>query len=487
MIGLSALGERSAAILSDQDLELVHAASLDVLNYVGMVFEDERSVRLLVANGAAAKEDRVLLPPAMVERAIALCPSRFPLFARDPALNVQLGLGRLYFTSGYGATFVLDLDTDQLRPARLEDVRQGALLADALDMVHYCLLPVIPQDVNCELGELAGAALLLATTTKHVGPSLSTVRYYPTLIELARMVAPLDGALPISLGCTTSSPLKLSRDSIARMRLCAERRIPFRVVSAPMSGATAPATLAGTLVQQNAEILGSLTLGQLMNPGTPLIYGTFASAADMRTGKIVLGGPELALLNAASAQLCRRYEIPLAYGTGGTSDSPAADQQAGAERMLTALYAATAGVEVIHDAVGGLLGSAMCFSPAQMVMDNEFCQMIGRTLAGIEVSTDTLALDVIAGVGPGGNYLAESHTVKHYRREHFLPKLMNRGNISDWYESDVTSTRAASTMEGRARERARSILQTHKPDRVDEVTRRHMEAILAAVGVQISL
>jgi trimethylamine--corrinoid protein Co-methyltransferase len=219
-----------------------------------------------------------------------------------------------------------------------------------------------------------------------------------------------------------------------------------------------------------------------MYPGTPLIYGTFAAAGDMATGKIVLGGPEIALLNAATAQMCRKYGIPLGYGTGGTSDSPAADLQTGAEKMLTLLSEAIAGVEVIHDAVGGLLGSAMCFSPAQMVLDNELCQMVDRLLRGIEVSAETMALDLLDAVGPGGNFLAEDHTVSHFRREHFLPKLMNRTSIGDWPGSD-----ADPLMVERARQRARRILATHKPNAVDAVTRGRMESVLQAAGVNISL
>lgn len=482
MFGVSPLGGHSLDVLSDSDVEMVHAASLHLLEQVGMVFEDAAAVKLLLAHGATQCDDRVLLPGPLVEASLAAAPSQFSLYARDPSKNVELGVGRTYFTSGYGATFVIDLETEEFRPARLDDVRQVATLADALGMVHYCLLPVIPQDVAGDAGELAGAAILLATTDKHVGPSLSTARLYPAVVELARLVARDENQLPISLGCTTSSPLKFSADSIARMRICGQHCIPFRIVSAPLAGATAPASLAGTLAQQNAEVLGCITLGQLMNPGTPLIYGTFAAASDMRSGKIALGGPELALLNGASAQLAKRYGVPLAYGTGGTCDSPVSDEQAGAERMMTALFAASAGVEVIHDAVGGLVGGAMCFSAAQMAMDNEFCQMIARTLRGIEVNPDTLALDVIAGVGPGGNFLAETHTVKHYRREHFLPKLLNRASVNDWYVGGANAG-----MLERAREQARRILADHHPRSVDAATRNRMQKVLSDAGVAVEV
>jgi trimethylamine---corrinoid protein Co-methyltransferase len=482
VFGVSRPGGSPLDVLSGSDLEMVHAASLRILEQVGMAFEDAEAVRLLLASGATRQGDRVLLPGQLVEDCLAASPSEFTLYARDPSKDVELGVGRTYFTSGYGATFVIDVGTDEFRQARLDDVRQAAILADVLDMVHVCLLPVIPQDLAGEAGELAGVAILLATTGKHVGPSLSTARLLPAVVDLARLVARDQAKLPISLGCTTSSPLKFSADSIARMRICGQHRIPFRIVSAPLAGTTAPATLAGTLVQQNAEVLGGITLGQLMNPGTPLIYGTFAAASDMRSGKIALGGPELALLNGASAQLAKRYGVPLAYGTGGTCDSPVPDEQAGAERMMTALFAACAGVEVIHDAVGGLLGGAMCFSAVQMAMDNEFCQMIARTMRGIEVNPDTLALDVIAAVGAGGNFLSEMHTVKHYRKEHFLPKLLNRTSVNDWYAGAANEG-----MMERARGQVSRILSEHHPGAVDLATRGRMQSVLSGVDVAVEL
>ena len=443
-----------------------------------MVFEDEAAVSVLQARGASTEGSRVRIPSRLVEEALAQCPRQITLPARDPANDVNLGSGQVYFTSGYGATFVRDLDHDNLRPATIEDVGELVVLADALEMVHYCLLPVLPQDLPPEKAELAGAAVMLATTTKHVAPSLPTVRFFPTLLQLAQLAAG-GRRPPISLGATATSPLKLSADSIARLRFCARERLPFRIVSAPVSGVSAPATLAGTLAVQNAEVLGAVTLAQLLSPGTPVIYGTFAAAGDMRTGKIVLGGPELALMNAASAQLCRRYGMPLGYGTGGTCDSPHPDEQAAAEKMLTALVAAAAGVTAIHDAVGGMLGSAMCASAAQMVIDNEFCRMIQKAIRGMEVSPQTLALDLIAAVGPGGSFLAEEHTARHWRGEHFLPQLLDRSNV-------VEAHCGAAIFE-RARVEARRILRTHRVHAVDEDTRRAMEQSLHTVGINICL
>ncbi len=482
VFGVSPPSGRSLEVLSDANVELVHAASLHLLDQVGTVFEDAAAVELLEEHGALRRGDRVLLPGPLVEASVAAAPSQFSLYARDPSRNVNLGIGRTFFTSGCGATSVIDLETGEFRPARLDDVRQVAILADALDMVHYCLLPVIPQDVAGEAGELASAAILLSSTDKHVGIGLSTARLYPAVIELARLAARAENELPISLGCTTGSPLWLGADSIARMRISGKHRIPFRIVSAARSGTSAPASLAGTLVQQNAEVLAAITLAQLMNPGTPMIYGTVSAATDMRSGKIAMGGPELALLNGASAQLAKRYGVPLAYGTGGTCDSPVPDEQAGAERMLTALFAASAGVEVVHNAVGGLVGGGTCFSAAQMVMDNEFCQMIARTLPGIEVTPDTLALDVIAGVGPGGSFLPETHTVKHYRKEHFLPKLLNRTSARDWY-----GRQAEAGMPAKARDRALHLLAEHHPKAVDVGTKRLMERVLEEAGIAVTL
>jgi len=189
-----------------------------------------------------------------------------------------------------------------------------------------------------------------------------------------------------------------------------------------------PVTAAGAMALQNAEVLAGIVLAEVINPGVPCVYGSFTGPMNMRTAKLSLGSPELALMNAATAQLCRRYGIPFAYGTGGISDAWAPGTRAGIEKAVSVLTTTLAGVEVVHDGVSGLLGGANLASFEQVVIDNEMCKMINRICRGIEVDPERLALDVISEVGAGGNFLAHQHTVKHFREELWMSPLLGRVN-----------------------------------------------------------
>jgi trimethylamine--corrinoid protein Co-methyltransferase len=240
-----------------------------------------------------------------------------------------------------------------------------------------------------------------------------------------------------------------------------------------ISGVSAPATLAGLLVQQNAEVLAGIVVSQLVNPGTPVLYGTASTVLDMRTGGAALGGPEVGLLNLATAQLARYYHLP-SRGTGGNTDSKVADIQAGLESMMGVLLAALAGMNFIYDAAGSLEGS-LTLSYEKLVVDDEVCAMISRILSGIEVTDETLAVDEIGKAGPAASHLGTPFTHRMFRREHFLPTLLDRRAREAW------ARQGGKDLAGVARERARKILAEHAVEPLDaEVVRRVDEFLLEA-------
>ena len=235
--------------------------------------------------------------------------------------------------------------------------------------------------------------------------------------------------------------------------------IPLATPCAPMAGSTSPGTLAGTLVQMNVEALSGIVTTQLLNPGHPTLYSVVPTTTDLRTGAFCFGSVEMGMMNAAAAQVARRYNLPI-YNTAGPSESKVPDSQSAYEPAINVLLSAMAGANYIHDAAG-LLESGLTISLQTYVIDNDIAGMARRVLAGIEVDPDKLALDCIKRVGPGGNYLGDEHTTAHMRDEFFYPVLADRKPRMVWEAEGKLSA------EERARLLAISYLENHKPIPID--------------------
>jgi trimethylamine--corrinoid protein Co-methyltransferase len=442
-------------VLDESAVQRIHHASLRILEQVGVKIEHVRVREMLQEQGAWVEDQRVRFPCALVEDAVQKSPSKVTLYARDPAHNVYLGEGKIHFTNGFGATWVEDVETKKTRLAETKDLAALTRLADALPRVDYCLFPVVPQDVPKEKLDLECTAIALQNTTKHVQLSLETSDWVHEAIALGKAVAANGQPAPISSGGVPNSPLQFSFDTLEKFILLAQNDIPTFIVVGAMAGATAPVTLAGALTLQNAEFLAGLVVTQMVNPGTPVIYGTFSGGFDMRSTKLALGGPELYLITAATQQICNYYQVPLGYATGGVTDSAWLDIQTGIEKAQSTLFAALAGVDVIHDGASGLLQAGMLTSYSGMVIGNDICEAVAYLISGVEVNEENLAMEVISQVGPGGTYLDQLHTADHFREALALLPLR-------WRESQVPdSLLGGSGMVDKARERAKSILASH--------------------------
>lgn len=466
-------------MLTQSDLEKIHETSLRVLEKIGIKFEDEATLKVFRKNeGATVDGANVNFSRRLVEWAIDQAPGEFILRARNPAYDLVLGRSQVLYTSAFGATFVCDSEAETYRPATLDDLAEYVLLADNLENVHYVLTPFIPQDIPPGIAEIYAAAVQFNNTEKHVGVGVPSSGYLDDLWEMGALVAEeanVDGPV-YSLGATVNSPLVYSAEMLTKMIHAARHRIPLRVVSGALAGATAPVTLAGALAMQNAEVLAGITLCQLVNPGCPIVYGTFVGGMDMRTGKWAAAGPEMSLINAASAQMCRMYDIPLGYGTGGVTDCRVPDVRAGFEKALTNLGAALCGVEVIHDGVSGLMAGGMAVSFEQFIIDNEIANWINHFVRGIEVNEDTLAFEVIQEVGPGGQFLDQTHTVSRFRDEHLISPLLGREYALEWPTSE------AEDIVFQARRRVQDILSSHRPAELKPEVKTAIQAILTRIG-----
>lgn len=447
--------------LSDKDIEKIHHSSLKVLGEVGVEINDEGAVQLAKNKGAIVNEDRktVKFPPGLVMDFIHKAPSQVKLCGREEKHDLTLEGKRVYLGTGGTALNVLDLDSGKRRQTILKDLRNIAKLVDALDNIHFFLLPTYPSEIPTERVDVNRFFAGLSNTTKHIMGGVYTRKGVKDVIRMAEIIAGSPKKLRerpiISMITCAMSPLKQDGHYCRLMMEIARAGIPLVCPSEPLSGATAPITLAGTLVIQNVDTLVGVIITQIVNPGTPVICGSVATSTDLRDMKYLAGSIESGLINAAAAQMAQYYKLPY-YATAGMSDSKIPDAQSGYESAMTALLAALAGANYIHDAAG-LLEFALTVSYEKYVIDNEILGMVMRAVDGIEVNENTIAYELIKKVGPGGNFLAESHTVGHMRKEHYQPNLSDRNRREEWENQGAKDTL------NRAREKVQKILSSHRP------------------------
>jgi len=277
---------------------------------------------------------------------------------------------------------------------------------------------------------------------------------------------------PVTIGLINSlSPLGYSREMLAALMEYARWRQPVIIAALVMAGSTGPITLAGVLMQQNAELLAGITLTQLISPGTPVVYGSTSTNIDMKTGALAIGSPELSLVVAATAQMAHHYGLPCRSG-GALTDANSPNAQAGFESMLGLLTTVNSGVDfVLHAA--GILSSYLAFSYEKFVLDDEMCGMVRRFRRGIAVTPETLAYDIIAKVGPGGSFLVEPHTVKRCRSEFWQPAVCNREGLEAWQVGERQDAVA------RAHQRWQKLLAEHEDPPLDATTARQLQAFVA--------
>ncbi len=470
--------------LSQGDIEKIHAASLEVLDRVGIEVMPSEAREIFRAAGARVDDDanRVYLPPGLVAEALKTVRNEVVLHGRDPKHDMVLGGTHVYMGTGGAAVKVLDLETQQVRESTLKDVALVGRLVDALDNIHFYLRCCVARDIPGEDLDLNTYYAALANTSKHVTGNCFTVQSARAVIELASMIAGGREALrqrPIIsfTNCWTVSPLRFAPETVEVLTEVVRQEIPVFLSSAPQSGATSPAALAGTLVQINAEELSGVVYTQLVNPGAPIVLGYVPAVSDLRTGNFVGGGAEFALMHAAAAQLGQFYNLPV-YNSSGLTDSKIPDIQAGYEKGITGLAAALAGANYIHHSAG-FLESLLTVAYEQFVIDDDINGSIMRMVRGIEVTDETLSVGVIEQVCRGeGHYLGTQQSLQLMNTEYYYPHTGDRQGREDW-QSD-----GALDMWARARNKAQQLLKTHKPlpipPEIDAAIRKRFTILLPA-------
>ncbi|MBE9475147.1 MAG: trimethylamine methyltransferase family protein [Chloroflexi bacterium] len=462
--------------LSKNQVEIIHEGSLDLLEKTGVEVDHEAGLKALAEAGAKVDfhDKRARIPPDLVVRCLETVPDRFTLAARNPERDCQLVPGGIPFSrNGGGADFTIDLNTGEFRPMLYDDVRSYFKLMDALDGISF-IAPVFGQDMPVVGRDILMLREAFANTDKPIhlrAFSGETLKY---MFEMAVIVAGSKEALKkrpiVSLLEAPISPLKFLDVTVDALWLCGEYGIPLDVCVMPIAGGTGPMTMAGNIQLFNTEFLAGVVISQLAHPGAPLQYAPRPMAMDMRTGFSLAGSVELGVMAAAGAQMAHFYNVPVSLH-GPWSDSMTHDGQSTFERMYMTIMAALAGANVLVGA--GMMQQSLVISHEQLVIDDEVNRTVFSAVKGFEIDEERLGAEVIAKVGPGGNFVAEEHTLKYLRSERYVPSLLYRDSREAWEAS------GSKTFVERAKERALSILQEHQPNPLPEDISKELDKLVA--------
>jgi trimethylamine--corrinoid protein Co-methyltransferase len=467
-------------VLSQEDISKIHEATLWIIEHVGVKFPSERALTIWGEAGADIDHERMIVKagPAIIETALKQCPGAYSLAARDPAQDLVLDGNHVYLgTDGCGVE-VIDIETQKLRTSTLQDVKDIARIADAVEEIAFHWVPVSAQDTPVQTRGLHEIAAIWESSTKHVQTeSIYSPHEARAAISMAAMIAGGSDELRkrpvLSLMQCSASPLGHDGGSVDAALLAAEAGIPTGFMTMAACLTTGPATLAGNLAVGNAEVIAGTALLQLAHPGAPVFYAAAQTASDLRTGAYTGGGPEDFLFGGATNALADFYGIPLSMGSFATG-AKEPNWQAGIDNSLSTFMASAVMSDMLLGA--GFLHGSRVWSFAEMMMDCEIFSIIRQMMQGIAVDDETLALEAVAAVGPSGNFLTQKHTRRHMH-DIFVPEFMDRRTYSTW-ESKKDDARDW------ALAKARKTLAEHQPEPLDPALSREFARLIESVEVQ---
>jgi len=423
-------GFKPLTIMTEEQVEAIHRGSLDVLEHTGVRFESERALKLFEKNDCKVdhEERRVRFPPGLVEECLRLVPSCFHLKGRTPEYDLNIG-GRTLHWAAFPGMRAIDIDTWEPRTPTVEDNHDAIKILADLENVH--LLPSYTP--YCELEGVAPAMLLPTSCwsqMKYLRKPVRIGQAEDSHIWGLQMAQAL--GVDIFAAMESAPPLTWYGDAIDCAWDVAEAGYPVEVGCGAVLGGTGPATFAAGMVSSNAEVMSGIVLVQLVKPRTPILSNAFVFPQNMRTGAPGFGRIGIALFNVMYNQMWRgKYNIPTMFGSSGPGNSKSIDYQLGYEKSISTVLTAISGASIINY-VGGLTGE-LSYHPALSILDNDVAGMIGRFLKGVEVSDDTLALDLIQQIGPiPGFFLGEAHTREWWQKEQYVPVASDQLTYPEW-------------------------------------------------------
>ena len=457
-------------VLTDDEVAKVHRASLTLLENIGIANPTPRVIEAATAKGCQLDDrGRLLFPSSLVEDMIDVAAKTFVVHGRDPLYDWQAKNGNVNLCTGGAAVTMLDINSRDYRPSNIDDLYDLARLCDTLENIQWFTRPVVATEIDdlfaLDTNTIYASA---AGTQKHIGTSFTRGKNVYQSEALLDALGGYQGSFRKRPFCSVHatnivSPLTFATDSLDVTCAAIDIGMPVHAQTGPQAGATAPAALAGTLAQGCAESLASLSIINILKPGHPVIIGNWVFVSDLRTGAFSGGGGEQALLGAGAGQMSSFYGIPGGMGAGMT-DAKVPDGQASYEKALTMLTGALSGGGLVFESAG-MLASLLGCSHEAMIIDNEMLGNLRRIARGIEVTDESLSVDVVQDTVDGpGHYLGHNQTISIMETEYDYPKIANRQTPADWKQE------GAKDIWERASERAKRVLAEHNPKYIDSKT-----------------
>ena len=451
------LGIPRLKVLSDGDIERIHLSTLEVLRRTGISVKEPKAIEVFKKAGCLVDGERVRIPAHPVERALRATPPRVAMSDRNGNPAMFLEANNVYFGTGSDTPYLSDLQTKRRRLAVLNDIESVAKVVDYLPELSFLMCSGIASDVNPKISDLHHFGAMVSQTEKPIVFTAWSFDNLKAIVQMAEAVAggakKLRSSPFIALYTEPISPLTLAAESTQKLMFMAEKALPVVFTPGLLTGGTGPVTIAGGLVQANAEMLGGYVLAHSIREGMPFIYGGGVFPIDMATGLLRYSAPESLLATSALTDMAHHYRLPM-FSFAGCSDSNIYDEQAAIEGALWTLLSSLNGGNLVHDV--GYINNGLTTSYEQLVVSNEVISMVRRITGGFEINEETLALDLIHKVGPGGEYLTSEHTLKHFK-ENWSPRLFSRSSYERWVKEGKKD------LSVRANEKAKEILKTHTP------------------------
>lgn len=453
--------------LSEADIVKIHHAALDVLENIGLADAIPTCIEACTAVGAKLTDKgRLIFPRALVEDTIAKAARHFILPGQDPRHDMEPWGTKTYFGTAGAAVHIVDPVTGEYRESTVQDAYDIARIVDVLEHIHFYQRSVVCRDLPEPFDmDFNTCYTSVMGTTKHVGSSWVDVPQLEASLQMLHMVAGgedkwRERPFVSQSNCFVVPPLKFATDACRCLEVAVHGGMPVLLLSAGQAGATAPASLAGAVVQEVAECLAGLVYVNALKPGAPAIFGTWCFVSDLRTGAMSGGSPEQALLSAAAGQMGQFYDLTLGTASG-ISDSKMPDVQAGAEKAYNHAIVGNSGANLIYESAG-MHASLLGFSLESLIIDNDIIGAVQRTIRSIEVTEDSVSLETIRAAcidGPG-HYLGSDQTLQLMQRDYVYPEVGDRMSPKEWVE------KGRPTMLDRAIRRREDILANHFPSHV---------------------
>ena len=454
--------------LSEADILKVHRAAMRLLSEVGLADAPPSGVEILTGAGCElSAAGRLLFPASLIEDTLAKAARRFPLHGQDPRHDMEPWGRRVYFGTAGAAVNMVDID-GVYRESTIKDLYDIGRVVDAMEHIHFFQRAVVPRDLPLAAEmDFNTAYAAVSATTKHVGTSWVNPDHVRVSLQMLHTIAGgedkwRERPFVSQSNCFVVPPMKFAYDACKCMEAAVEGGMPVLLLSAGQAGATAPASLAGALAQEVAEVLAGLAYVNAMKPGHPAIFGLWCFVSDLRTGAMSGGSPEQALLSSMAAQMAQFYDL-----TGGTAsgmtNSKTLDAQDGAEKALNHALVGNSGANLIYESAG-MHASLLGYSLESLIIDNDIIGATQRTIKGVEVNDETLSFETIRDVclnGPG-HYLGSDQTLRLMERDYVYPAVGDRRSPNEWAEGGRLDVRQ------RAKRKLQDILSEHYPRHISD-------------------